>query len=55
VTEEHQPMTPSQRGKKGISHGMSPHERGVRGAQARWGKAYGEELKETEPEPRHGG
>ena len=54
--EEQHPMTPSQRGKKGISHGMSPHDRGVRGAQARWGKAHGEQQKgETEPEPHHGG
>ena len=38
--EEHQPMSPSERGKKGISHGMSPHDRGVKGAQARWAKAH---------------
>lgn len=36
--EEHKPLSPSERGKKGISHGMSAHDRGVKGAEARWGK-----------------
>ena len=39
-TSEHVPMSPSERGKKGISHGMSPHDRGVLGAQARWAKVH---------------
>lgn len=34
----HEPMSPQEKGKKGMLHGMSPHDRGVRGAQARWGK-----------------
>lgn len=49
--EEHQPMSPSQRGKKGISHGMSPHDRGVLGAQARWAKAHPEGS--TSPAEQH--
>jgi hypothetical protein len=34
--EEHQRVSPSHRGRKPITRGMSPHDRGVRGAQARW-------------------
>ena len=42
---EHHPLSPQERGRKGISHGMSPHDRGVLGAQARWSK--GREGKEV--------
>lgn len=40
--EEPHRMSPSERGKKGISHGMSAHDRGVKGAEARWGKVHQE-------------
>jgi hypothetical protein len=35
-------IDPSQRVKKDLSHGMSAHDRGVLGAQARWAKAHGQ-------------
>ena len=54
--EEHHVMTPSERGKKGISHGMSPHDRGVLGAQARWAKAHsGQEAQKDVPKKGKGG
>jgi len=54
--EEHHVMTPSERGKKGISHGMSPHDRGVLGAQARWAKAHAaQEAHKDVPEKGKGG
>jgi hypothetical protein len=54
--EEHHVMTPSERGKKGISHGMSPHDRGVLGAQARWAKVHAAQESQKEvPEKGKGG
>lgn len=55
-----EPMSSQEKGKKGTSHGMSPHDRGVLGAQARWGKAHareeggGAEMAEEESKQRGG-
>ena len=63
ATEQHQssesdvqsPTSPSRRTKKAPSRGMSPHDRGVLGAQARWAKAHPKEAgSHAEPETQRG-
>ena len=53
----HHTHSPQERRRKGISHGMSPHDRGVLGAQARWSKVRAEhEGKEVaSPTSKRGG
>jgi hypothetical protein len=54
--QEHHTLTPSERGQKGIPHGMSPHDRGVLGAQARWAKVHASQEAQREmPEKGKGG
>lgn len=54
---EQHPLSPQERGRKGISHGMSPHDRGVLGAQARWSKVRAEhqEKEVSSPSTKRGG
>ena len=52
------PVSPSAKGKKAAPQGMSPHDRGVLGAQARWAKAHaqaGEGGESTEMSGQRGG